>query len=239
MRSGRTIRSELIADRENRRGSKRRIYETAFGVYRPLSEDSKQKVQGVLDKAKTKVDEKFAELGGLNQYTELIIPPDHGVTYVRRDNVLKALKTSALRNFSLARVKTDVENYNYRRQKTPTVPIDNLDWFGAGRLKLVAKFATAGSEVEALADDSEQIGTFLEEAGGEGLDVYEPDHITLCRFKRSRRGHELDPAQKEEVAKIVQNELMVAKIGALTLEEVVVTSAGYRQPPLELVPASA
>lgn len=239
MRAGRTIRSELAADRENQRSQRRLIRENAFGVYRPLSIDSVSAIQGVLDKSKIRIDEKFAELGGLNKYTELMIPKDHGVTYVRRDNVLRALKTSAMRNFSLTRVKTNIDNYNYRKPATPSVPIDDLDWLGAQRLKLVAKFATAGTEAETLADDSEQIGMFLEEAGGEGLDVYEPDHITLCRFRRSRGGHELGVTQKEQVAAIVQEELMAAKIGALTLEEVVVSSAGYRQAPLELAPAAA
>ncbi len=239
MRAGRSIRSELVANRENQGSYRQRLRESAFGVYRPLSQESVKAVQKVLDKSKERVGQHFADQDGLNQYTELIIPKDHGVTYVRRDRVLKALKTSAMRNFSLSRVKTDVANYNYRHQETPTVPIDGLDWFGAQGLKLVAKFATAGTEAEALADDSEQIGIFLEEAGGEALDVYEPDHMTLCRFKRSSRGHELDPAQKSEVAEIVQEELIAAKIGALTLEEVVVTGDGYRPMPLELAPIPA
>ena len=240
MRSGgRTIRSELVPDREARSSRRRQISEMAFGVYRPLSEESRGKVQAVLDKSKARVDERFAEIGGLNKYTELVIPEDHGVTYVRRDRVLRALKTSAMRNFSLTRVQTDVANYNYRRQDTPTVPIEGLDWFGAQGLKLVARFATADASAEELADDSEQIGVFLEEAGGQGLDVYEPDHVTLCRFKRSRRGHELDWMQKHQVKSIVQEELVAAEIGALTLEEVVVASAGYRQQPLALVPTTA
>ena len=239
MRSGRTIRSELVANREDRSHRRQQVREMAFGVYRPLSEESREKVQSVLDKSKTRVDKHFAEIGGLNRHTELVIPEDHGVTYVRRDRVLRALKTSRMRNFSLSRIKTDVDNYNYRRQETPTVPIDDLDWFGAQGLKLVAKFATADASTEELASDSEKIGMFLEEAGGQGLDVYEPDHVTLCRFKRSKRGHELDWSQRHFVKEVVQEELIAAKIGAITLEEVVVAGGGYRQSPLVLAPAPA
>lgn len=239
MRSGRPIRSELVANRENQRSYRQRLRENAFGVYRPLSEESVEAIQGVLDKSKARVNEYFAEVGGLNKYTELIIPEDHGVTYVRRDRVLRALKTSGMRNFSLTRIQTNVANYNYRKQETPEVPIEKLDWFGAQGLKLVAKFAAAAGEVETLADDSEQIGIFLEDAGGQGLDVYEPDHVTLCRFKRSRRGHQLDDIQKSYVQSVVQEELAAADIGAITLEEVVVAGGGYRHQPLTLSPATA
>ena len=236
MRAGRTIRSELVADRESRRDVRRRVHETAFGVYRPLSDESRQAVQAVLDRAKVRVDEHFSAQGGLNKYTELIIPPDHGVTYVRRDNVLRALKTSAMRNFSLNRVQTDVANYNYRNGSRLTVPIEKLDWFGAQGVKLVATFEPERSTDE-LAEDSEQIGIFLEEAGGQGLDVYEPDHATLCRFRRSRGGHQLGLMQKYEVKSIVQEELMAASIGAITLEEVVVGKQGYSGAAQPLVPA--
>lgn len=241
MRSGRTIRSELVADRENRRGTRQRVNEMAFGVYRPLSEDSREQIQTALNKAKKRVAEHFAERGGNNKFTELIIPQDHGVTYVRRDRVRRAMGTSAMKNFSFDRIRNEIDHYNYCCDESPTVPIERLDWVGPSNLKLAGRFAIEGAEAQELAEESEQIGTFLEEAGGRQLDVYQPDHVTLCRFRRSRRGHDLDVMQKYDIKMMVQEELTAADIGSVTLEEVVMSGHGYSgQPPTPApVPALA
>jgi hypothetical protein len=214
---------------------RRRAEERAFGIYRPLSEESCERIQDALESAKTSLDEHFGS--SCSKYTELIIPNYHGVTFVKRDNVLKALKTSAMKNFSIHRAHINIANYNRRREETPTVPIDGLDWFGHGKLKLVGKFALATVEAQELAEESQQIDMFLEDAGAQGLCVYEPDHVTLCRFRRSNKGHSLDDQQKREVQAIVRNELVAAQIGEVTLEDVVIGN-GYRQP-ISLQPSIA
>jgi len=226
MLRGCTIRSELMPNREDRASYKRRLQKNAFGIYRPLSEESRHDIVSVLESSQEKVDEYFGNSN--SRYTKLIIPKDHGITFVQRGNVVRALKTSAMRNFNLSCLQKRISDYNYAYPEQPEVEINDFDWYG-GDLKLVGKFAIAGMANEFEAE-SEIFEGFLHEAGSAPIDVYVPDHTSLCRFRRSRNGHHLNDEQRRNVKNIVRAEFREAGIGSVALDQVVLGDGSYREP---------
>jgi hypothetical protein len=226
--------TRLIANREGRLSHKNRLRNSAFGAFRAVSGESQAHLQSALILARHDVREYFN--WQTNKYTELLIPAKHGVTYVKRNHVVQALGSSSMVHFNFPRFQEDVEGYNRSMQGLVGLPLGQLDWHGPGELKLVAKIPELqGHEIgdyqDIIEKDSSSLARMLGRAGARAIDVLEPDHLTLCQFRRSRqREHQLTLDQKYDIADIVQARLEGLGIRAVALGEMALERPRNGQP---------
>jgi hypothetical protein len=219
-----TVRSRLPANREGRRCHRRDVQRSAFGVYRPLEAESQAELKEAMSDAEERVKQYFGKSN--SKYTKLVIPKSHGVTYLERGEVRGAMQSGGLRNFDVPGIKKGVANYNYKDQEDIRLPIDDFEWYGIGHMKLAAKFA-----IEELVVDTGALGQILHRAGGAELPVRDPNHVTLCKFPRSRNpDHLVNENQKYDVAMIVHETLQQAEVTSLKLGELVLGHGGYNAP---------
>ncbi len=213
----------LVANREGRASHKNRLRNSAFGAFRAVGGESQKQLHVALNLARGDVREYFD--CRTNKYTELLIPDQHGVTFVKRHAVVQALGTSSMINFNFPRLEQDVYGYNRRVTELIGVPLGRLSWQGPGGLKLVAeipqfKDPMEGDYQDVLARDSSQLERMLGRAGARAIDVLEPDHLTLGQFRRSRnREHQLTMDQKYDIAIIVGERLTELEVTAVALGE--------------------
>lgn len=232
----RRIRSELVADREHQPHYRSRMRREPFGIYRPLTADSKTHVRDVLLGAQEDIDKEVWWKSG----TKFNIKRDLGVTFVRRSDIVKAMGQGSIRRgFDFEQMVRRIESEPVLHDERLDVPLDEMDWYGFGSSTLVAKLAPSEARM-ALENQSDALETILQGVSAELGSVDDPDHLSLYQFGARRdvhsRSHSLNTQQREQVAEIVQTHFDAARIGSITLGPIVVGD-GYNRPRLEAVPA--
>jgi hypothetical protein len=226
MRKGYWARSDLISDREAQPNVRRRAHRQAFGIYRPLSPESAGQIREVMNTAQAEVVDYFQPSG--SKFTRMQVLDDFGVTIVQRGDVLRALRGSKMRNFQFRKLRHGIDQLNHQVDENPKVEIDGFTWVGNG-LKLASKLAVSEYSEE-LSEEPGIISDLLNEAGSGELPIYEPDHVSLCKFKDSFNGRSLDANQKNDVLHIVRENFLAAEVGSLALDSVIIGNGHYRQP---------
>ncbi|HEX7633626.1 MAG TPA: hypothetical protein VF401_04890 [Candidatus Saccharimonadales bacterium] len=224
------IRANLVANREQQPRYKQRAANEAFGIYRPLAEESAEQVWDALADARRDVSRFFSRTRGTS--AELVIPAEIGATFVMRVKVRRAMKHGLLqRGFDLNRTLAVIEEYKENNDSELEVPLSETDWFDQGERKLVYKFEEATKATHQLAKQSNDIGEILESCKAGELKVYQPDHVTLFKYGRRRDGRDLSREHKNIVGEIVEERFADANIGAIVLAGLV-PGDSYSQPRL-------
>lgn len=228
MRKDHNIRASLVANRELQPGFKKRIHKEAFGIYRPLTQDSYQQVYDILVDAKDEIDDYLGKRR--NASANIVLPDQMGITFVGLQSTRKTMRHKSLlqRGFDVRQLQKSVDDYNDKIVSPLEVPIDELDWYSYHRRRLVGKFALSGG-FEEIMDNSESIGELLNDARGGQLRVLQPDHVSLFKYGRRRDNLDLSHKHRNEVADIVHNHFEAADIGAVMLDKIVVGKT-YTQP---------
>jgi len=222
------IRDSLVANKESQTSFKRRIQREAFGIYRPLTDDSFQKIYEILAGAKVEIDEYLTQRR--KSSAEVILPDQMGITFVGLQNARKTMRHKRIiqNGFDFKQLHQSVEEYNSNLTAPLEVPIDQLDWYSRHRRRLVGKLAM-GEGMEEISENYESIGDILQLARGEKIRVSQPDHVSLFRYGRNRDNLDLSHRHRNNVAEIVQEHLDYADIGAVILDKIVIGKT-YTQP---------
>ena len=228
MRKDHNIRASLVSDRELQPGFKKRIHKEAFGIYRPLTNDSYQQVYDILVDAKEEIDDFLTKRR--NTSASVTLPDQMGITFVGLQSTRKTMRHKSLlqRGFDVKQLQHSVDEYNEKIVSPLEVPIDELDWYSYHQRRLVGKFALGEGFAE-LQDNSESISELLNDARGGQLRVMQPDHVSLFKYGRRRDNMDLSHKHRNEVSDIVLRHLEVADIGAVMLDKIVVGKT-YTQP---------
>ena len=217
MRKGQTVRSELPSNRETRESIRVGLRKRAFGIYRPLSEESATTIRSTLVAALKEVAVQMIEDGV--DPPKVVIPEEHAVTYLEWTNVLKALKDGSLRNMEVRRLKTDVENLNYLNPNGVSIELSGLDWFGRNERKLAGRIAV--NSCTELTEQTEVIDEIFHTAGAPVLEAAVPHHVSLCRY-RAPRNAGLAARHRAVISETVIEHFQASKIESLTLGHLVV-----------------
>jgi len=228
LRKNQNIRSDLVAHKEQQAGFKRRLQREAFGIYRPLTDDSYQELHNILSGAKEEIDDFLGKRRKAS--ADVILPDQMGITFVGLQNTRKAMRHKRIlqRGFDINLLHNSVEDYNNTITNPLEVPIDELDWYSMHRRRLVGKLALSEAMTE-IADNSESIGSLLQQARGEQLRVLEPDHVSLFKYGRNRDNLDLSRRHRRDVANIVTDHLNQANLGSVMLDKIIIGKT-YTEP---------
>ena len=228
MRKNQNIRSDLVSHKEQQAGFKRRLQREAFGIYRPLTDDSYQELHNILSGAKEEIDDFLGKRRKTS--ADVILPDQMGITFVGLQNTRKAMRHKRIlqRGFDINLLHNSVEDYNNTITTPLEVPIDELDWYSMHRRRLVGKLALSEAMLE-IADNSESIGSLLQQARGEQLRVLEPDHVSLFKYGRNRDNLDLSRRHRRDVANIVSDHLNQANLGSVMLDKIIIGKT-YTEP---------
>lgn len=226
------IRSNLHSDREQRARFKQRVHHEAFGIYRPLTPESKEEVSMVLRMAANSVS---AYLGKTFPNSADMKPLDFfGVTFVQYTQVEKRLRRGLFqRGFEKGRMIDQIEKH---AEEFPTlaVPLEEFGWYGArwepvaGR-KLAARLDQESFGSDVLERQSVAVKEMLRCANGSELSVEVPDHVSLMKY--GRYGDKLDLArfQRREIREIVEGHFDDADLTHIELGRLMM-GTGYEKP---------
>lgn len=222
------IRDGLVANKESQTSFKRRIQREAFGIYRPLTDDSFQTMHDILVGAKEEIDDYLGQRRKAS--AEVILPDQMGITFVGLQNARKTMRHKRIiqNGFNFKNLHQSVEEYNTNITTPLEVPIDQLDWYSRHHRRLVGKLAISDGMQE-ITENYESIGELLHQARGEKIRVSQPDHVSLFRYGRNRDNLDLSRRQRNNVAEIVQEHFDFADIGSVMLDKIVVGKT-YAEP---------
>lgn len=228
MRKNQNIRSDLAAHKEQQPGFKRRLQREAFGIYRPLTDDSYQELYDILIDAKVEIDDFLGKRR--KSSADVILPDQMGITFVGLQNTRKAMRHKRIlqRGFDINLLHQSVDDYNHTLTAPLEVPIDELDWYSMHRRRLVGKLALSEAMLE-IEDNSESISSLLQLARGEQLKVLQPDHVSLFKYGRNRDNQDLSRRHRRDVANIVSDHLDQANLGSVMLDKIIIGKT-YTEP---------
>lgn len=224
MRKGHRIRSDLTCNREARPSVRQRMHQSAFGLYRPLTEASTRQVHTVLTAA-------LGEIGAHLQARSLEaprldIPKEFGVTYLERGQMLKALKSGLVRALEVKRIQERIQTHNEHQHDEFDVTLDGFEWFGGSRRKLAGFIEP--SEGREFTSEVAVISDYVSEAGAPTLEVVEPNHVSLCKYRVDRNNY-LAHQHRAAIGSIVRRRFEEAGVESLALGPIMV-GHGYSQP---------
>ena len=223
----RGIRANLPANREEQHDYKKRVNTEAFGIYRPLTEESAEEVWEVLRSAKQTIKSYFGQY--VTTTAELVMPVDMGVTFVMREKMRRAMKHGLLqRGFEAARTIDIIESSQPIEQVSLEVPLGAARWVSTRERKLAIGF----EESEATQELGEEAGVLQDMLTGlraGELTVLEPDHVTLFKYGSARDGRDLGRDHKAIVGGILEEHFCAANVHAITLGRLVMGDS-YSQP---------
>lgn len=210
-------KNSLPANRQQRDRYKRRAKTQAFGIYRPLTEESKAQVEAVLEATKPDIDEYLAKARRTKPIAELIINKDFGVTFLPRLVVGKAIREFGLleRGFALGRMIDDVGKHNEDNKNRLDIPVDGFGWY-KGKRNMVARLS-ASEGLQELFDQAPIIEDLLAEAKATGgLQVIKPDMVELFGYGTDGDHKDLDWHQRRTVSGMVAENFKEAGIDSLS-----------------------
>ena len=228
LRKNQSIRSDLVAHKEQQDGFQRRLQREAFGIYRPLTDDSYQQLHGILSDAKEEIDDFLDKRRKTS--ADVILPDQMGITFVGLQNTRKAMRHKRIlqRGFDINLLQQSVDDYNQTLTSRLEVPIDELDWYSMHRRRLVGKLAVSDA-MDEIVENSESIGDLLQLARGEQLRVLQPDHVSLFKYGRNRDNLDLSRRHRRDVANIVNDHLCYADLGSVMLDKIIIGKT-YTEP---------
>jgi len=228
LRKNQSIRSDLVAHKEQQAGFQRRLKREAFGIYRPLTDESYQELHNILSGAKEEIDDFLGKRRKIS--ADVILPDQMGITFVGLQNTRRAMRHKRIlqRGFDIKLLQQSVDNYNEEITAPLEVPIDELDWYSMHNRRLVGKLAVSHA-MDEIIDNSESIDSLLQQARGDQLRVLQPDHVSLFKYGRSRDNLDLSRRHRLDVANIVNDHLGFADLGSVMLDKIIIGKT-YTQP---------
>lgn len=226
------IRANLQSDREQRIRFKQRAGEEAFGVYRPLTPESKEEVKEVLGFAVNSINTYL----GKNFYNGSKMKPLDlfGVTFVQHTQVRQRMRAGLFqRGFERGRMINGIERH---AEELPslTIPIEDFGWFGArwdedaGR-KLAARLDVESLGYDVLKRQADAVGDMLRQSNGTELKVEVPSHVSLMRYGRYGDRLDLNRIQRRDIRGIVEEHFDQAALTHVELGRLII-GTGYEKP---------
>jgi len=220
-------RANLPANREERSGYKQRVNREAFGIYRPLTDESSEQIWEVVGNAKKDIKSFFGSY--VTTAAELVVPAEMGVTFVMREKMRRAMKHGLLqRGFETARTIDAIESAQPIEPVALEVPLGSTRWVGGRERKLAFGFAESNATRELEQEAAALQGMLTALKAGE-LAVLEPDHVTLFKYGRARDGRDLSCAHKAIVGGILEEHFQDAGVTSVTLGRLVMGES-YTKP---------
>jgi len=217
------IRANLPANQEHRLSRKKRVWQDAFGIYRPLTPESNEQVVEAVTKARKDIVAFFAEYR--NSPAELVIPAETGVTFLSRTLVRHALGRGLVERFEAVELGRNLERLGAKPGQKPAdfdVQLADTDWTTRAGRKLVYRFAENTPGERRLGAESKILQQALDGAKAGELPVEQPDHITLMKYGVPGDGRDLSVEHKQEVSHIVERHFSEAGIGSVALDRLVI-----------------
>lgn len=235
-RRSQRIRSELVANRENQPNFRKRIRREPFGIYRPLTEESKTRLMDILLDTQEDINGAVWWKDGVKFET----PIDLGVTFISKRHIARAMRRGSLqRGFNAEKVAARFQEEEELKSSSLELSLAELDWFGDHGRKMVSKFDSTPNYIDLL-KQHDKVVNIMDEMGAETSEfgvIPDPDHMTLFRYgslrdfinEEAARRHTLTERQREEIGEIVAGHLADAHISSVVLGGIVM-GQGYSSP---------
>ncbi len=228
------IRNSLICDREKQEGYRLNIRKQSFGIYRALTKESEIEVTGARAKARANIMTYLKEARGTAPIANLIDRVNPGVTFVDQGRVNRAMRGNMFQNgFMLGRMIESIEQHNNSavneeeaEEAGQPVAIGNFDWRGQKRTLVAELGYSEGLKV--LLDETQIIEDIMGDSKASGIEVREPDHLSLLRYGRQGDNMDLSRRQLWEVADITRLSFEEAKVTEVVFGKMIVGS--YQHP---------
>lgn len=132
------------------------------------------------------------------------------------------------RGFALGSMLARVEHHNQENGTDLPIPIDGFGWYGKHSRTMVSRLA-ASPGLQVLFNQVPIIEELLIASKAGGLEVTEPNHVSLFNYGRSLDNMDLSYKQQMEASDIVRGHFQAAGVTALILDQVVIGDS-YSQP---------
>ena len=149
--------------------------------------------------------------------------------FLMRGMVIRAMRFGLLeRGFVLGGMMERVENHNNENGNDLPIPIDGYGWYGENNRTMVARLA-ASPGLQVLFNQAPVIEDLLVASKAGGLQVSEPDHVSLFKYGRYSDNMDLSYRQQMEASDIVRGHFQEAGVTELILDRLVIGDS-YSQP---------
>jgi hypothetical protein len=233
-------KSNLGSDREHRKSQKRINAKAAFGIYRPLTDDSRRQIGETIGKIDKEVKHYLGERP--SQAADFGVHSNFGTTYLLREYTHRALKNRQIDSFAGPRLQNELAGNSQLRNEIE-IPLVGFGWFGTNDRKFGAvidvrpadleQMAFADKQLEELVEDTRALDDALIEVGAIALthSTRIPEHVSFINYK-TKSHKSVAATQRNVISDITHEHFSKDNITSLQLGEFVVGS--YYSEPLQL-----
>lgn len=223
-------RQHHLANRENRRSAKDRVNKNAFGMWRPLTEVSRKKVEAAMRLGKTSVLNYLESERPAGNYSEFIVAGEKtrngearlGVTFVEVQKVRASMRQGGhiMQALNAGRLLSEIETHTSAQDVSLEIPLGGFMWCGHGLRKLVGVIENGEARQE-LVREAGVIEQILTDVNRRPIHVQVPDHVTVAQYGSRRDGQPLSVLQRNEIEIMMQEQFTKDGIGSVALGAVI------------------
>lgn len=211
----------------------------AFGIYRPLTEDSAAELTEALNGAQSKAEARLRRVRRSKPISEFAVREAFGVTFVPRSQIKNAMGYGLLQHIvSVARVIDDIESHNDGKDIELDVALDmnnGFDWPGDDRT-LIVRLDKSCEGAKELVREAPHVESLLRLSDSgrlkSRLRIFKPDHVTLLDYGVEGDNRDLSLPQQYDVADIYRDQFLESKLTKLTLGGLMLAD-GFDSPRLQ------
>jgi hypothetical protein len=177
------VRSDFDANRENRASYRAALKERSFGLYRPLSEGSRELLIAKLVPILREIEQTMDSYSVPRPKNLKSVGMPH-VTFLEDNAVEKAILNGSVKNIELDYLHKGIAAFNERDLDGPRLAISDFEWAGNNRRKFAGRLAL-GAQMK-FHEQTELVGKIMQTSGLSALDPLVPDHVTFYSYDASK-----------------------------------------------------
>ncbi len=222
-------KSDIPADRQRQPKFTNRANKQTFGIGCPLTPESNQQFVKVMTNAKPELENHLARVRGAERVAELVVPEAFGVIFVVENRVGHARRLGLLQSgFALARMVENIERHS-QGDVSRDIPIDGFGFYDKDRPRaMVARLASKDKDgvkvngLQELMDAVPIVRKLLVLSKANGLEVSDPDNVSVFDYGLPRDKKGLSGGQEDQVSEIVGRHFEQAGIDSLSVGGLVI-----------------